>query len=319
MLFLLLMLPPPLQEPLDPVAGFVIEARIAAVSSLSQLTQELIGSSSSSSAKQPCPSCAGTAGASAGLAATAAAADGLCQPLVAVQFLEQCVLPALLGALRDYSRDNRGDVGSWVREAAMEGTTQLLLLLSTALPPQQDHQPHSAAAAAAGRGWVAADLSALHSSLAVQLVGHLLQQALERIARLRESALINLQLMLQQPTAAAAVPGAAAIAAALPDNAAELAGVASLACVARLGALLQLPWYRPAVLEGLVASIGGVDASLSKEASSALLAQVGSKQTGSSRDEGTDVEQAQSATAGSADLRGSVAGLLLQLWARETG
>jgi hypothetical protein len=309
-----------LQEPLDPVAGFIIEARIAAVSSLSQLAQELIGSSSTSSANQPRPSCAGTAGAGASLAA--AAAEGLCQPLVSVQFLKQCVLPALLGALRDYSRDNRGDVGSWVREAAMDGTTQLLLLLSTVLPPQQDGPPHSAAAA--DRGWVAAELSAMHSSLAVQLVGHLLQQALERIARLRESALINLRLMLQQPTAAAAVPGADAIAAALPDNAAELAGVASLACVARLAALLQLPWYRPAVLEGLVASIGGVDASLAKEASSALLAQVGSKQTdssssSSSRVEGSGAEQVQPAAAGSVDLRGSVAGLVLQLWAQETG
>ena len=37
-------------------------------------------------------------------------------------------------------------------------------------------------------------------------------------------------------------------------------------------ALLAVPEYRQAVLEGLVASIGGLDASLSKEASAALVA-----------------------------------------------
>lgn len=37
-------------------------------------------------------------------------------------------------------------------------------------------------------------------------------------------------------------------------------------------ALLAVPEYREAVLEGLVASIGGLDASLSKEASAALTA-----------------------------------------------
>ena len=37
-------------------------------------------------------------------------------------------------------------------------------------------------------------------------------------------------------------------------------------------ALLEVPEYRGPVLEGLVASIGGLDASLSKEASAALLA-----------------------------------------------
>ena len=37
-------------------------------------------------------------------------------------------------------------------------------------------------------------------------------------------------------------------------------------------ALLAVPDYRGAVLEGLVASIGGLDAALSKEATAALIA-----------------------------------------------
>lgn len=40
----------------------------------------------------------------------------------------------------------------------------------------------------------------------------------------------------------------------------------------RIATLLTVPEYRGAVLEGLVASIGGLDASLCKEASAALVA-----------------------------------------------
>jgi hypothetical protein len=35
-----------------------------------------------------------------------------------------------LRSLRDYSRDNRGDVGSWVRESAMTGLQSLLIALT---------------------------------------------------------------------------------------------------------------------------------------------------------------------------------------------
>jgi len=38
------------------------------------------------------------------------------------------VVDALLSALGDYQTDNRGDVGSWVREAAIVGTLELLRL-----------------------------------------------------------------------------------------------------------------------------------------------------------------------------------------------
>lgn len=310
-----------LQEPLDPVAGFVIEGRIAAVSSLALLTQELL--TSQQQQQQGSPECS--------YSPSGTFADGgTMQPLVSMAFMRQCVLPALYGALRDYSRDNRGDVGSWVREAAMDGTTQLLLLLGTMLPSSQQQQQgdlgSATSAAAAAGGWMPDDVRTLHSSLALQLVGHLLQQSLERIARLRESALINLHTLLQQPAAAAAVPGAAAIAAALPADAAELAGVASLACVSRLGALLLLPWYRSAVLQGLAASIGGVDAALAKEASAALLAQVGGREgsgssssNSASAEAGTETGGLVAAAAGSGELRGSVAELLLQLWKQETG
>jgi hypothetical protein len=221
---------------------------------------------------------------------------------LSVGFLRSSVVPVLLSGLCDYSRDNRGDVGSWVREAAMDGLTQLLLLLGSL--QQQQEAASAAVSAAPAAGWLPCELQQLHGELAVQLVSSLLQQSLERIARLRETGLMSLQGILAQPASAAAVPGAAAIAAALPADAAELAGVASLAVVPRIARLLQVPVYRLHVLEGLVASIGGVDASLSKAASAALLEQLG---------------QQEQAPAVAGQLQQDVAGLLLRLWQQEAG
>jgi len=301
------------------VAGFGIETRIAAVNALTQVTLELL---TSQAPRQHSSSQQTAAEGAAGSGAAAAV-----RPCVSLSVLQQRVLPALLLALRDYSRDNRGDVGSWVREAAMNGTTQLLLLLSRMLSPQQQEQGGSAAHGAdtVGSDWSHTGLLELHSSLAVQLVGSLLQQSLERIARLRETSLINLQLILQEPPAAAAVPGADVIAAALPKNAAELAGVASLACVSRMGALLQLLSYRAAILEGLVTSIGGVDAALAKEASAALLSQVGSGSSSSScYGSGQAASQAGKVGAAGAgshhqELHCGTAALFLHLWQQESG
>jgi hypothetical protein len=148
----------------------------------------------------------------------------------------------------------------------------------------------------------------LHRRLALLVVSGLLRQSLERIARLREASLVRLQQLLAQPATAAAVPGAAAIAAAVPEDAAELAGVASLACVAKLGGLLQLQWYRLPILEGLVASTGGVDASLAKAASAALLSQL---EAGSAAAAGAAPQQQ--------SMREDVAALLLRLWQSQTG
>jgi chemotaxis protein histidine kinase CheA len=288
------------------------------------------------------------------------------QPLL----LRTAVVPALLAALCDYSRDNRGDVGSWVREAAMEGLTQLLLTLGACVAApacqprihdgkqqqqqqqqqqaqlqqqqqaqqqqqqqqaqqqqqqqqqqaQQQQQQQQQQQAQQQQQQQRQQLAELHGQLAPQLVGHLLQQSLERIARLRETALRCLRRALRQPAAAAAVPGAADVARALPADAAELAGVASLAVVPRIAGLLRLPWYRPRVLEGLVASIGGVDASLAKAASAALLQQLAQQpRTGQAAQQQQQQRPGGSAAAPALDLRAHAAELLLQLWQREAG
>jgi hypothetical protein len=177
---------------------------------------------------------------------------------------------------------------------------------------QQQVQQGSTTAAV----WHPSSLAQLHRRLALLVVSGLLRQSLERIARLREAALTRLQQLLAQPATAAAVPGAAAIAAALPEDAAELAGVASLACVAKLGSLLQLQWYRLPLLEGLVASIGGVDASLAKAASAALLSQL---EEDSAATAAAAAVEAAGQVPGKQLVREDVAALLLQLWKTQTG
>jgi hypothetical protein len=225
----------------------------------------------------------------------------------------------------------------------MEGLAQLVLALGSMqqqqqhIQPEQQQQLQDAAAVLSqgvaslqlqqqqqldgttAEGWQPSSLAQLHRRLALLVVSGLLRQSLERIARLREAALIRLQQMLAQPATAAAVPGAAAIAAALPEDAAELAGVASLACVAKLGGLLQLQWYRLPLLEGLVASIGGVDASLAKAASAALLSQLEDDSAAAAAAAAAVAAGAADATSGRQPLWEDVAALLLQLWRTQTG
>eukprot|EP00435_Cladocopium_sp_Y103_P064862 s61_g26.t1 len=72
-------------------------------------------------------------------------------------------LTALEGAMRDYATDRRGDVGSWVREVAMEVSAALLQQQRAAGPPR---------------------LANAESS--TKLMAQLLQQGVEKIDRLRE-------------------------------------------------------------------------------------------------------------------------------------
>jgi tubulin-specific chaperone D len=101
----------------------------------------------------------------------------------------------------------------------------------------------------------------------------LLQQGVERIARVRETAIRQLRGLLAEPRVAAAMPAAAAVSAALPTDDDQLTGVVSLEAVRRLAGLLTASpqHYTKALLEGLVASVGGVDAALTRAASSSLV------------------------------------------------
>ena len=62
----------------------------------------------------------------AGLDIWASSIEGLASP---EETLKGQVMEALFEALDDYAVDNRGDVGSWVREAAIVGLEECIVLL----------------------------------------------------------------------------------------------------------------------------------------------------------------------------------------------
>jgi len=172
------------------------------------------------------------------------------------EFLVECCVPALLGALGDYSTDNRGDVGSWVREASMRALPPTLQLL------------------------YAADAAALHASgLALAAAQLLLKQAAEKIDRTRAAAAASLsRLLLSLPPDS--LPHSAELRLAfLPAGEASLAAAAFQSpseAFGRLCPLLRLPPYLPPLMQGLLISAGALGESLAAAASAALLAQLDS-------------------------------------------
>jgi hypothetical protein len=142
----------------------------------------------------------------------------------------------------------RGDVGSWVREAAMQHLAPLLLLLLPASAPHPGERQRLLA-------------------LTQQALLAMLRQTVERIARMREAAAACLQRLLPAAVTAG-VPLAqelAAVAARLP-----LERFSNLEALPALAALLVHPDVQPALLEGLTFAIGGLDAQLAAAAGDAL-------------------------------------------------
>eukprot|EP00741_Cyanophora_paradoxa_P003051 tig00000663_g2963.t1 len=162
---------------------------------------------------------------------------------------------ALLGALGDYSVDSRGDVGSWVREAAMAGLERLLLLL----------------AAPASR------LGPPPPGLVQDAFGALLKQLAEKIDRVRRVAgeVLHRLLHAREP-AVPGVPHRAELEEIFPAEecgpGAGMNWAAPGATFPRVVRALALPAYASPVLSGLVVSVGGLTESLVRHSWAALAA-----------------------------------------------
>ena len=94
------------------------------------------------------------------------------------------VMESLFEALDDYAVDNRGDVGSWVREAAIVGLEECVVLLCKSMTT--------------GRNLLTEEIQEVtfDSNLAVRVVGSLVKQALEKINRVRDIAGKTIQKIL---------------------------------------------------------------------------------------------------------------------------
>lgn len=171
------------------------------------------------------------------------------------------VMECLFEALDDYAVDNRGDVGSWVREAAIEGLKECTVLLykSTILsrePLLGEGQQY---------------LLSFDPSLVVRFTGGLIKQALEKINRVRDAAGQTLQKILHSKSIDIPfIPHKEELKLLVPEERSINWGAPD-DVFPRLVPLLQFPAYRIYVMSGLVVSIGGLGDSLGKISLNCLL------------------------------------------------
>ncbi|KAF9902183.1 hypothetical protein EC991_005196 [Linnemannia zychae] len=183
--------------------------------------------------------------------------------------LSNKILQMYFRGLQDYSVDHRGDVGSWVREASMQG-------LQTMVPIVARLDSHLTPAQADQRYLVDED----H----VQVLAKLLQQSVEKIDRIRGAAATAMVAVLY----AEVDPEAEAVAGKEPEYVLRVPHRAEVMKVveksdemnliwlqasevyARIVQLLHLPEYRFELLLGFVISAGGLTETLVRHSSSCL-------------------------------------------------
>ncbi|XP_018612847.2 tubulin-specific chaperone D [Scleropages formosus] len=149
------------------------------------------------------------------------------------------VYGALLDCMNDYTTDSRGDVGSWVREAAMTSLMDVTFLV------------------------VASDPELLTPELCERMMCCLAQQAAEKIDRCRAHAgTIFLDLLHSKNPVVPHIPHREELLAIFPvDRAVPLNWKAPSEAFPHITQLLRLPRYQYHTLLGLTVSVGGLTAS----------------------------------------------------------
>ncbi|CAH2063338.1 unnamed protein product [Thlaspi arvense] len=169
------------------------------------------------------------------------------------------VMDTLLTALDDYSVDNRGDVGSWVREAAIHGLEKCTYILCKKMGTNS-----------------AGDSSSLFdSNLANRLIGGIVKQGVEKMDKLRETAAKSLQRILYHETVTVPfIPYREKLEEMIPNEAGLRWAVPTFS-FPRFVQLLGFRCYSKELMSGLVISTGGLQESLQKASFSALLQYIG--------------------------------------------
>ncbi|BFZ03564.1 hypothetical protein BsWGS_06603 [Bradybaena similaris] len=154
---------------------------------------------------------------------------------------------ALLQAMKDYTLDSRGDIGAWVREAAMQALHDISGLI------------------------VQVDSSLLSPNICKQMFCSLVQQAVEKIARTRCLAGILFTKLLYHKPPIPYIPHEQEVKAILPESAVFTTNFSAESDTYPLfSKLLALPEYSYSVLLGLVVSVGGITESIVKFSSASL-------------------------------------------------
>ncbi|RDX82306.1 Tubulin-folding cofactor D, partial [Mucuna pruriens] len=188
------------------------------------------------------------------------------------------VMMSLFKALDDYSVDNRGDVGSWVREAALDGLEKCTYMLckidkSICLSGRSDGNEIEPIAHLSTGSMLKnnQELSLFDENLATNLVGGISKQAVEKMDKLREAAAnVLYRILHNQMIYIPYIPFREKLEEIIPKGVDAQWAVPSYS-YPRFIQLLQFGCYSRDVLSGLVISIGGLQDSLKKVSLSALL------------------------------------------------
>ncbi|XP_033630444.1 tubulin-specific chaperone D-like [Asterias rubens] len=159
------------------------------------------------------------------------------------------VYSAMLTAMKDYTKDSRGDVGAWVREASMSSLREITSLVTKEAP------------------------SLLIPEIILQIMQCLVQQAAEKIDRTRACAgAAFLQLLHHEPEVPH-IPCRQQLLTIFPrSDVQHLNWSAPSKSFPKITKLLAFPEYRPHVLLGLTVSVGGLTESLVRHSGQSLLA-----------------------------------------------
>eukprot|EP00850_Spirogloea_muscicola_P004404 SM000019S04948 [mRNA] locus=s19:155448:161920:- [translate_table: standard] len=196
-----------------------------------------------------------------GIATDGQEPSGAVTGIVPVSTVQSVVVDTLLPAMGDYATDDRGDVGSWVRGAAVVSTERCLLLLSEATDRVSSHRSMSNSRAT---GLADADFN-------VKVVAEISKQAVEKLDKVRAIAGSTLQRIVHKRLVMLpSTPGYPPLELLIPQDTSINWAVAE-DTFPRLVALLAWPDLRRPLLEGLVISAGGLTESVSKAATTALL------------------------------------------------
>lgn len=188
--------------------------------------------------------------------------------------IKNAVVDCLFKALEDYSVDNRGDVGSWVREAAMEALEKCTYIICRSLTAFTGNGIKMRQAYTSDEGFMSdtqKENSLFDSNLAARLIGGIAKQAVEKIDKVRDIAGRTLQRILHNDYIFVPyIPHRCELEVIVPKDG-TFNWAAPSNCFPCLVRLLQFNEYRTCVLSGLVISIGGLADSLRKASLSALL------------------------------------------------
>ncbi|KAB0802179.1 hypothetical protein PPYR_04365 [Photinus pyralis] len=162
------------------------------------------------------------------------------------EYLNKCYTTFLSG-LSEYTQDNRGDIGAWVREASVSALHTLTLLLAK-------HKP-----------------DVLTSELVPKIMSGVAQQAVEKIDRTRALAGKIFYSFIHSKPDVPNIPSKSTLLSLFPEDECELLNWNSAAITfPKFVKLIELPAYTYNMLLGFVCSVGGLTETLVKNSSTCL-------------------------------------------------